>query len=165
MKRLLVLTAVLGLIACNEQVVVGMLDDFDTHDGDTDSSNTETDVNSDIDTSSEIDTNSDFDTNSDVDTEAGGPLSCRWEELYDTTAPIFAVWGTSAKDVYAAGGFLAFFSLNYYSGNIFGALNGAHKYNRKVRNAYLEGFREKYNLSINLKGNKDGPVLECSFNF
>ena len=77
----------------------------------------------------------------------------------------FGTYQSFGKEVYAAGGFLAFFSLNYYSGNIFGALNDVHKFNRKVRKKYLEGFREKYNLSINLKGKKDGTMLEFSFNF
>lgn len=77
----------------------------------------------------------------------------------------FGTYQAFGKEVYAAGGFLAFFSINYYSGNIFGALNDTHKFNRKVRKKYLEGFREKYNLSINLKGQKDGATLKFALTF
>ena len=77
----------------------------------------------------------------------------------------FGAYEAFAKEIYAAGGLLSFFSLNYYSGNIFGALNSAHKFNRAVREEYLERFRKKYNLSINLKGGKEGPLFEFALNF
>jgi len=77
----------------------------------------------------------------------------------------FGSYEAFSKEIYAAGGLLSFFSINYYSGNIFGALNSAHKFNRKVRKKYLEGFREKYNISINLKGKKEGTMLELALTF
>lgn len=77
----------------------------------------------------------------------------------------FGTYEAFAKEIYAAGGLMSFFSLNYYSGNIFGALNSAHKYNKAVREDYLERFRRKYNLSINLKGGEKGPLLEFALNF
>ena len=55
---------------------------------------------------------------------------------------LFGSYEAFSKDIYTAGGLLSFFSLNYYSGNIFGALNNAHKFNRKVREKYLEGFKK-----------------------
>ena len=77
----------------------------------------------------------------------------------------YGAYEAFASEIYAVGGLVSFFSLNYYSGNIFGALNSAHKFNKNVREEYLEGFRRKYNLSINLKGGKEGPVLEFALNF
>lgn len=77
----------------------------------------------------------------------------------------FGSYEAFSKQLYTAGGFLSFFSLNYYSGNIFGALDNAHKYNRKVRKEHLKRFRKKYNLSINLKGKKDATMLEFALNF
>jgi len=53
----------------------------------------------------------------------------------------FGSYEAFSKDLYTAGGFLSFFSLNYYSGTILGALNNAHKFNRKVREEYLERFK------------------------
>jgi len=60
----------------------------------------------------------------------------------------FGSYEAFSKEIYTAGGFLSFFSINYYSGNIFGALNNAHKFNRKVREEYLDRIRKKYNLAI-----------------
>jgi tetratricopeptide (TPR) repeat protein len=77
----------------------------------------------------------------------------------------YGAYEAFASEIYAVGGLVSFFSLNYYSGNIFGALNSAHKFNKNVREEYLEGFRRKYNLSINLKGGKEGPMLELALNF
>ena len=50
---------------------------------------------------------------------------------------IFGSYEAFAKEVYTAGGFLSLFSLNYYSGNIFGAITGAHKFNRQRREDLL----------------------------
>ncbi len=77
----------------------------------------------------------------------------------------YGAYEAFASEIYAVGGIASFFSLNYYSGNIFGALNSAHKFNKNVREEYLEGFRRKYNLSIKLKGGKEGPMLEFALNF
>ncbi len=77
----------------------------------------------------------------------------------------YGTYEAFAVELYTAGGFLSFFSLNYYSGNIFGALNSAHKFNRAVREEHLGKFRKKFDLSINLKGQKDGAMLDFSFNF
>jgi tetratricopeptide (TPR) repeat protein len=77
----------------------------------------------------------------------------------------YGAYEAFASEIYAVGGLVSFFSLNYYSGNIFGALNSAHKFNKKAREEYLEGFRRKYNLSIHLKGRKEGPMLEFALNF
>ena len=48
------------------------------------------------------------------------------------------------KEVYTAGGFLSLFSLNYYSGNIFGAITSAHKFNRQKREERLRQAMQKY---------------------
>lgn len=77
----------------------------------------------------------------------------------------YGAYEAFASEIYAVGGIVSFFGFNYYSGNIFGALNSAHKFNKNVREEYLEGFRRKYNLSINLKGRKEGPMLEFALNF
>lgn len=77
----------------------------------------------------------------------------------------FGSYEAFSKEIYAAGAIASFFGLNYYSGNIFGALNEAHKFNRKVKRNYLESFRKKYNVSISLRGKKDGALLGIALNF
>lgn len=77
----------------------------------------------------------------------------------------YGAYEAFASELYAVGGIVSFFSLNYYSGNIFGALNSAHKFNKNVREEYLKGFRSKYNVSINLKGRKEGPLFIFAFHY
>ena len=78
---------------------------------------------------------------------------------------IFGTYEAFNRDLYVAGGFLSIFALNYYSGNIFGALNSAHKYNRRVKDAYLEGYKRRYELSINLRGGGKTPLVEFALHF
>jgi tetratricopeptide (TPR) repeat protein len=78
---------------------------------------------------------------------------------------IFGTYEAFNNELYVAGGFLSLFAVNYYSGNIFGALNSAHKYNRTVKEAFLEGYKRKYELSINLRGGGKTPLLEFAFRF
>ena len=78
---------------------------------------------------------------------------------------IFGTYEAFNRDLYVAGGFLSIFALNYYSGNIFGALNSAHKYNRRVKDAYLEGYKRRYELSINLRGGSKTPLVEFALHF
>jgi tetratricopeptide (TPR) repeat protein len=78
---------------------------------------------------------------------------------------IFGTYEAFNNELYVAGGFLSLFAINYYSGNIFGALNSAHKYNRRVKRAFLDGFKQKYEFSINLKGGMKTPLVEFAFHF
>ncbi|MDX1777880.1 MAG: tetratricopeptide repeat protein [Thermodesulfobacteriota bacterium] len=78
---------------------------------------------------------------------------------------IFGTYEAFNNELYVAGGFLSLFAVNYYSGNIFGALNSAHKYNRRVKEAFLEGYKQKYELSINLRGGGITPLLEFALRF
>ena len=78
---------------------------------------------------------------------------------------IFGTYEAFNKELYVAGGFLSIFAINYYSGNVFGALNSAHKYNRRVKEAYLEGYKRKYELSINLEGGVKNPLVKFALHF
>jgi len=77
----------------------------------------------------------------------------------------FGTYEAFSNDLYTAGGFLSLFSLNYYSGNIFGALNSTHIFNKNVKEAYLEQFRHKYELSINLRGGEKTSLLEFTLRY
>ena len=45
-----------------------------------------------------------------------------------------------------AGGFLSLFGLNYYSGNIFGAITSAHKFNKQKREEHLRRAMGNYDV-------------------
>jgi tetratricopeptide (TPR) repeat protein len=57
---------------------------------------------------------------------------------------IFGSYEAFDKEVYTAGGFLSLFSLNYYSGNIFGAITSAHKFNRRKKEERLRQAIQSY---------------------
>lgn len=45
-----------------------------------------------------------------------------------------------------AGGILLLFESGWYSGNIYGAISGAHKYNRNKTDTYFKSLEEKYDI-------------------
>ena len=62
------------------------------------------------------------------------------------------IWGTVElleDKNYAAGGVFAFFSVGWYTGNIFSAVSGAHKFNRDKKAETLDKLGSKYNISLN----------------
>lgn len=57
---------------------------------------------------------------------------------------IFGSYEAFSKELYTAGGFISLLSINYYSGNIFGAITSAHKFNRQTREELLEEIMQKH---------------------
>ena len=52
------------------------------------------------------------------------------------------------NDEEVAGAFAAFFEVGWYSGNIYNAVSGAHKFNRDEEAKFLRGLRIQYSLSV-----------------
>lgn len=52
------------------------------------------------------------------------------------------------EDLDVLGSILIFLELGWYTGNIYSAVNSAHKYNRKVRNDFRWGLPDRLNLSL-----------------
>jgi tetratricopeptide (TPR) repeat protein len=78
------------------------------------------------------------------------------------------IWGTVEMfedDHYAAGGTLAFFSLMWYSGNIFGAVSSAHKFNRDAKSDIIKKLDEKYNLSFRYNGSEKSNLIVLNMRF
>lgn len=50
-------------------------------------------------------------------------------------------------DNYAAGGLVTFFELGWYAGNIYSAVGSAHKYNRRVKEEFIQKLKEHVSLS------------------
>ncbi len=49
---------------------------------------------------------------------------------------------------YVTGGILLFFEAGWYLGNIYNAVNGAHKYNRRSEQQFIEDLRNRYDVSF-----------------
>lgn len=78
------------------------------------------------------------------------------------------IWGTIEMfedDNYAAGGVLAFFSLMWYSGNVFGAVSSAHKFNRDIKQDTLKELDSKYNISLKTSSTKKTTMLVLNMRF
>lgn len=61
----------------------------------------------------------------------------------------FFIWGAYEAFDHGnnvAGGILLMFESGWYSGNIYGAISGAHKYNRNNMDLYFQSLEEKYGL-------------------
>ena len=64
---------------------------------------------------------------------------------------IFGMVEAFRHEEYVVGGILTFFEVGWYSGNIYSAVNGAHKYNQRKKQEYLD-FLENMSLGASLQG-------------
>lgn len=60
---------------------------------------------------------------------------------------------------YVTGGILLFFESGWYLGNIYNAVNGAHKYNRRSEQQFMEDLQNRYNVSLFTDGRGESRVL------
>lgn len=60
------------------------------------------------------------------------------------------IWATAEqfrKHNNVTGGILLFFEAGWYVGNIYNAVGGAHKYNRRAAKGYLDGMEDRYSVT------------------
>ncbi len=61
---------------------------------------------------------------------------------------IWAAFESFDQDLDVLGGILTFLELGWYSGNIYSAVNTAHKYNRKVENDFRRSLTDQFDLNL-----------------
>jgi len=66
---------------------------------------------------------------------------------------------------YVVGGILTFFELGWYSGNIYSAVSGAHKYNRKKKKEYLDGLEREDRFSLGITFRDRQPMASFRYVF
>jgi len=77
---------------------------------------------------------------------------------------IWAAYESFDNDHEVLGGILTFLELGWYSGNIYSAVNCAHKHNRAARDKYRQGLKDRFDLSLFTTGERDlGLVFKCEF--
>lgn len=77
---------------------------------------------------------------------------------------VWAAYEAFEEDHAVLGGILSFMELGWYSGNIYSAVNCAHKHNRAVRDTYRKNLMDRFDLSPFTSGNKDlGLALKFDF--
>jgi TolA-binding protein/TM2 domain-containing membrane protein YozV len=55
----------------------------------------------------------------------------------------WAAWESFDHDQPALGTLISFFGMGFYFGNIYGAINSAHKYNRRIENQWVKQLKRK----------------------
>ena len=68
------------------------------------------------------------------------------------------IWGiveSFNRDNSGVGILLSIFELGWYGGNIYSAVNGAHKHNRKLKDSY----RNKFSIGLNINVSKEHESL------
>ena len=82
-------------------------------------------------------------------------------------AMIIAAWEAFDNDNEALGGLLTLFGLGFYSGNIYSAVNSAHKYNRKQKQDFLDSLRQSTTVrtSTFMRHGRPSFLLSCTIRF
>ena len=68
-------------------------------------------------------------------------------------------------DKYVTGGIVTFLELGWYTGNIYSAVGSAHKFNKRTRESFLQGLRDRAHLSYfyDRSTASNGIMLSMSF--
>ncbi|UCG80785.1 MAG: tetratricopeptide repeat protein [Desulfobacterales bacterium] len=78
-------------------------------------------------------------------------------------ALIFAAYEAFDHDQNALGVIVTLFEVGFYSGNIYSAVNSAHKYNRRERNRFLRYLEEHSRIKISLAGPRHDTTVLLSY--
>ncbi|MDM8515772.1 hypothetical protein QUF76_06200 [Desulfobacterales bacterium HSG16] len=74
-----------------------------------------------------------------------------------------AAYAAFDDENYALGGIITMFGTGFYSGNIYGSVTSAHRYNKQQKRKFFDHIRE--NSRITLSAKETGLVLGFSFDF
>ena len=78
------------------------------------------------------------------------------------------IWGmveSFEQKNYVVGGILTFFELGWYSGNIYSAVSGAHKYNQRKKKEYLDHLEKGGTFSLGVSGFGKSPMFSLNYVF
>ena len=105
----------------------------------------------------------------------GGFLYCaRYQDALVSfllnTAMMYAAYTSFENDNPALGGVLAFVEAGFYTGNIYGSVSGAHKFNKNKREDFIHRLKRDYQgrknkISLNPVLIKDGLALTLRYEF
>lgn len=78
---------------------------------------------------------------------------------------IAATYAAFDNDNPALGGLLTLVGLGFYSGNIYGSISSAHKYNQDQTQRFISVIRERYKLDLSLSPTAGGASLSFRYSF
>ena len=100
----------------------------------------------------------------------GGQLYCgRYRDAFTAFAInaglIWAAWESFDNELYALGSVITFVEFGFYAGNIYGAVSGAHKYNRQRIDDFRDNLYRFRQMSLSLGPVPGGASLSLSVAF
>jgi hypothetical protein len=80
-------------------------------------------------------------------------------------ALIFAAYQAFRHEQYALGGVIAVVGVGFYTGNIYSAVNSAHKFNRDEKSRFLKHLKERTKVNLAWAKQKEGGAFMASCEF
>ena len=81
------------------------------------------------------------------------------------TLTIWASYEAFDDDQPALGGLLGLVALNFYAGNIYSAVNSAHKFNRRATEEFIDSLKHRVPVRLTLGSVEKGGLLKVSIDF
>jgi tetratricopeptide (TPR) repeat protein len=78
---------------------------------------------------------------------------------------IYAAYESFDKGQSALGGVISFVEFGFYSGNIYGAISSAHKYNRKKTGQFIQHLKENVKINLSADMRNKGVTLSLQWSF
>lgn len=78
---------------------------------------------------------------------------------------IYAAYESFDKGQSALGGVISFVEFGFYSGNIYGAISSAHKYNRKNTGHFIQHLKENIKINLSADMRNQGVTLSLRWSF
>jgi hypothetical protein len=78
---------------------------------------------------------------------------------------IYAAYESFEDHNHALGGVIAFVEFGFYTGNIYGAVTSAHKYNRKQTSRFIEQLKNNAKINVSADVENKGVCLALEFVF
>ncbi|MDP2644545.1 MAG: tetratricopeptide repeat protein [Desulfobacterales bacterium] len=77
----------------------------------------------------------------------------------------FAAYESFNDDNYGLGGLFTFVGMGFYSGNIYGAISSAHKYNRNQNEQFIKKLKDNVRIDISAEPRTRGIRLSFNYTF
>ena len=78
---------------------------------------------------------------------------------------IWAAYESFSNELYALGSVITFVEIGFYSGNIYGSVASAHKYNRKNERQWIEQLRKRLKVSLASRPANRGVELSLRYTY
>jgi TolA-binding protein len=78
---------------------------------------------------------------------------------------MYAAYESFDKGLGALGGVISFVEFGFYSGNIYGAVSSAHKYNRQKTGEFIQHLKENVKINLSADMRNQGVILSLRWSF